>query len=389
MDPGPQDWASLPKDLLYSVLERLVLPGDYLRFSIVCTSWYSAAKDNKVIRARMTAPMLLIYTGKKDYWKLYDIMVNRFLDLQVRVPNKRLCGSSKDWLIFVDKNVADKTFGVTLINPFFRVRGRREKENSIIRLPPLTPPGWEKWFRRCEYYVYKATMSGDPIQDPNNCIVFVIYMEQSLLAFIKPGKGTAWTYVDASVDSTVRGCRLVEEVTCLEGKFYAVNHWSELISFYVTAESYSNVKLVVPAGFKPNCIIKRYLVETKDKELLMVQRYIEFDDEKYIRVTKKFRFFKLNFNLCKWIEETSLGDFALFLGDNTSEAMMPSKFSSCRPNHIYFNHDRDLFSRYGPHDYGVYNIKEESFSQPYTKQAKNLVKKSNRLPIWVVPSFHL
>jgi hypothetical protein len=333
----------------------------------------------------MTAPMLLIYTGKEDYWKLYDIMVNKFLDLQVRVPNKRLCGSSKDWLIFVDKNVTDKNFGVTLVNPFFRVRGRREKENSIIRLPPLTPPGWKKWFRgRTEDFVTKATMSGDPILNPNNCIVVVIYLEKCLLAFIKPGKDTIWTYVDASVDNTDRGCRLIEEVAYLEGKFYAVNHWSELLSFDVTAESYSNVKLVVPAGPRPGHVTRRYLVETKEKELLMVHRYEEYDFKKHINVTKKFRAFELNFNRCNWVEKRTLGGFALFLGDNTSVAVRPSKFSTYLPNCIYFSYDS-----FGAYDYGVYNVKDESFSQPYTEQAKNLVNKTHRLPIWVVPSFHL
>ncbi|KAK9910285.1 hypothetical protein M0R45_034253 [Rubus argutus] len=39
-------------------------------------------------------PMLLISTDKEDTWNVYNVMDNKFLDFQVRLPNKRFCGSS-------------------------------------------------------------------------------------------------------------------------------------------------------------------------------------------------------------------------------------------------------------------------------------------------------
>ena len=131
MDP---DWAALPKHILDSVVERLVLLSDYLRFS-VCMPWYNVAKDHESRRQAIMpkCPMLLISTDKEDTWNVYNVTDNKFLDFQVRLPNKRFCGSSKRWLINIDVN-----FVITLINPFFRVKG--ERQDSIICLPPLTPP---------------------------------------------------------------------------------------------------------------------------------------------------------------------------------------------------------------------------------------------------------
>ncbi|KAK9912686.1 hypothetical protein M0R45_036536 [Rubus argutus] len=159
------DWAELPKHLLDSVLERLVSALDYLRFSVVCKSWYDVAKDNY-----KSALLLLISSDKEDTWSLYDVMDDKVLDMQVRLPNKRFCGSSKGWLVIVEDN-----FCVTLLNPFGTVKARKHQENSIIRLPPLKPPakdrGLEAWIKRCNYFVHKTTISEDPILNANDCIV--------------------------------------------------------------------------------------------------------------------------------------------------------------------------------------------------------------------------
>lgn len=141
-------------------------------------------------------PMLLIHTNEDDTWVLYNAMKNKVLDLQLGVPQnyKHFCGSAKGWLIAMDENLA-----VTLINPFLRVKGRREKENSIIRLPSLTPPltVMERnfWGENYERFVYKATITADPISNANDCIVVVMYEDLCRLAFIRINKDTTWTYI--------------------------------------------------------------------------------------------------------------------------------------------------------------------------------------------------
>ncbi|PRQ48226.1 hypothetical protein RchiOBHm_Chr2g0108331 [Rosa chinensis] len=335
----------------------------------------------------MTAPMLLFYSGRKDYWNFYDLVNKKVLNFQVNVPRKRLIGSSKGWLIFTEKNTVDKTFGVTLVNPLFRVRGREKKENSLIRLPPLTPPGWKKWYKDCERFVCKATISADPILNAHDCIVTVIHLERCTLAFIRLGKDTTWTYVNESVDNARLGCHMVEEAASLGNKFYAVNSWSEVLFFDVSTWSNSNIKLV-GRGNRPDDDdddIKRYIFEGEGNKLWMVQRYLEFGEVK--RVTKKFRVFELNYQAGEWTEKNTLGDFAVFVGDNFSVCVLAAKLLGFQSNCIYFNHDRDYVGYYyEAYDFGVYNVEDQCFEEIYTESVEKLLEMSYPLPIWVMPA---
>ncbi|KAM5551691.1 F-box protein SKIP23 [Rosa sericea] len=376
MDP---DWANLPKHLLDSVVKRLALPSDYLQFSCVCKSWCSVAKDNKSQRSKMITPMLLISANKKHTWHLYRVMDNKILDLQVSVPNKRYCGFSKGWLITLENN-----FIVALINPFFRVKGKQKKENSIIRLPPLTckdltPRRILHWSRRSESYGVKAMISADPVLNASDCIVVIIYEELKQMAFIRLSKDTTWTYIDRSADN--RG-RLIEEVAYFRDRFYAVDYWRRLLSFDITAQSNSDIKLVAQS-IEGKKFDKKYIVNSNEKELLMVQRYYSREDSS---VTIGFKVFEFKFDKSEWVEKNDLGDVALFLGDNTSISVVTSSSSGCQSNSIYFCHDyneNDYGRRYC--DCGVYDVK----SQTITRYDIPLLKMTDRPAIWVVPSFHL
>ncbi|CAL8157160.1 unnamed protein product [Prunus armeniaca] len=174
------DWENLPKDLLDLVLERLESISDYLAFSVVCKAWNGVAKNNRS-QSRHTAPMLLISSDKEDTWNLYNVMNNKVLDLQLRLPSKRFCGSSKGWLIVLEEN-----FVVTLMNPFSMVDGCKEKENLIIHLPPQARL---YDFRESDYHVRKATISADPILNAHDFIVTVIYGYFSNFAVIGPVLG--------------------------------------------------------------------------------------------------------------------------------------------------------------------------------------------------------
>lgn len=379
----------MPKNVLDTILERLDLLSDYLQFSVVCKPWYYVAKDcKKQQRAKMMSsgypPMLLIHTNEDDTWILYNVMENKVLDLQLGVPHnyKQFCGSAKGWLIAMDENLV-----VTLINPFLRVKGRREQENSIIRLPSLTHPltvrGRDFWGKNYKRFVYKATITADPILNADDCIVVVIYEELCRLAFIRISKDTTWTYIGEKY-------RLFEEVAYVDGEFYAVDHWSQLLYFEITSQLNSDIDMFAH-GVERNrkWFTKIYLVDSNDKELLLVHRYINYPDDK--RKTKKFRVFAFDFSTFEWKEKNTLGDGALFLGDNSSVYVSASKFfPGCKPNRIYFNHDRDRsYEHRKPHDFGVYNLTNSKFSVPYNSRAMNLLTMTSRYPIWILPTFQL
>ncbi|CAN6581038.1 unnamed protein product [Malus baccata var. baccata] len=320
----------LPTRLLDLVLETLVSPSDYLHFGCVCKSWKHAAKANKKQRALV----------------LWDAMNNKVFDLQLKLSNKRFCGSSKGWLIAVDQSQT-----ITLTNPLPRHKGRRMKDNSIIRLPPLTPQGEDELLMYpsiCNYGVYKATISADPILFAQDCIVLVIYEDLLHLAFIKL-KDTRWTYVD-------RRWKMLEDVVCFQDNFYLDNRRT-LLSFHLTRRSHTKVSLIARAKKPEDPCFKTYLVNSNEEKLLM----------------------------CEWIAMDTLLDAALFLGDKSSVCVLASKFPGCQANCIYYNHDADRMSfdvgPYGPHDFGI--------SKPYTKDVMAFVKNNRNPPIWIVPTLQL
>ncbi|XP_062018849.1 F-box protein At2g17036-like [Rosa rugosa] len=305
------DWAGLQKDLLGLVLTGIVSSADYLRFSVVCKSWFCVAKDNQrqLMSRYQQPPMLLISSAdEENSSKLYNIMKDKVLDMQLRVPNRRFCGSSKGWLIFVDEK-----FAITLLNPF-SVKGREKKKKTnatIIRLPPLL--GKKVWIKKCDYYVFKASLSADPILDPKDCVLTVVYGEYDRLAFIRPScKDKRWTYVD-------KRWGLIEEVVYSRGLIYAVDNDSQLFSFNISSLS----KLKLAQGLPSDGFSKRYLVlDSNEKEFWMVKRYIDYQNDK--RETTEFKVFKINIDEHKWTEKETLGDVALFIGDNSSVSVMAS-----------------------------------------------------------------
>ncbi|CAL8157161.1 unnamed protein product [Prunus armeniaca] len=137
-------------------------------------------------------------------------------------------------------------------------------------------------------------------------------------------------------------------------------------------------------GFGSQChSIKTYIVDSNEKGFLNVKRYKIWKgiwpDGK--AVTFKFKIFELNFDKHELIEKETLDDDSLFLGDNSSMFVLASKLPGCQPNCIYFT--SDYHSSWVPEDFGMYNIKTQSISKPYTAIAVALLGRTKRPAIWV------
>ncbi|KAI5346893.1 hypothetical protein L3X38_014772 [Prunus dulcis] len=225
-------------------------------------------------------------------------------------------------------------------------------KNSIIRLPPLNPPDEchrDACAKHCEYFVYKAAISADPISNANDCIV--------------------------------------EDIAQIGDKSYVLTAIRrKLFIFEYTTQRILNVNAVAPLFFETDLYIKAYLVGSNEEELLLVHRYSTFTCQ--CRVTNGFRLFKMDDDKYTWIEKNDLGDFALFVGDNSSISVVASKIQGCESNCIYFYDDNDLTKRDRSFtDFGVYNIKSQRILKP--ARIMTLMKKLKQPPIWFLPSTYL
>ena len=455
------EWASLPEELLDSILGHLASMADCIRFSAVCSDWRRIAYQNYRNppcdpRRCHQLPLLMVPTpdSSTDTRSLYDVRRKRLYDFRLKVPYHRRCaGSSHGWLIFVHDS-----YQVTLFNPFsgksihlppirrlFFEKRIRDEVDEMSVLPDFEKYQYEKKlrdeydeeeeeyvpdideivfyndgedegdgleqdkeeeeesrdpefgperFHESEYSVVRGVLSTNPEINPNGYFLMVIYGTQSRLAFVKSGD-EYWTYIDKSIcDQNVRD---VVEYTYVDrglwyrcdivyhnGLFYVLDHLGVLLSCDVN----TNLKVEKITGIDTlhnDSNHKSYLVESSEGDLLRVVRVIEYDYG--YGMTIKFVVYKL-VDFCgdpHWTEVNSLGNDALFLGDNHSIAVIASDFIGCQFNSIYFCDDCDDFYNYGgPNDIGVFNLQDGCVRRHYTlAHSQRLMPPS----IWISPTF--
>ncbi|PON95212.1 hypothetical protein TorRG33x02_091040 [Trema orientale] len=334
-------------------------------------------------------PVLLFPSEQEHTWSIYNIFDDEFSNLKLSLLyDKRFSGASEGWLL-----VSNKDYTVTLYRPSFISEGGISDANASINLPCLFPPedafdindsppegfDLEEFQDIVEGYshVIKALITGDPLINPNDSTIIVSYGEKHELACIRYGKDTTWR----KIEGEHRG---IQDMVYYMNQFYAVDFVGSLVSF---DPCYGTIKLIAPPIEEVyHATIWRYLVESCG-ELLLVKRYISLLEGVRPRVTRKFRVFKFDFSSARWIEVKSLGDVALFVGDNSGISVLASNFNGCQANCIYFTHDfcglRTETDR--SCDIGVYSLESKSSKLFYDIDSSVSHRIYKRPPIWIVP----
>lgn len=379
------DWAGLPKHLLDLILKKLVSSKDYIHFGVACSSWHDVTKDNQGTHINLShqVPMLITPNEEENTWNVYDPTTDTVRGPKLVVPyGKRFSGSSKGWLVTVEED-----FSVTLHKPFSMAN-----EVATIRLPCLFPPSAEDdldlgtiepYIENCYDHISKATITADPLANPNDCVVVVIYGEIREVAFIRPAKDTTWTKVDLKE-------KYVFDIVFHNNEFFALSFNSgRLESFDISDPRNVKVKLVVD-GDDIFYLVKPYLVKSHSGELLRIDMDFRWEDNNNTCVTKHIKIFKLDLNESKssWIEIKTLGDEALFLGDNSSISVLASDFAGFEPNWIYFPLDIDLFGDGGTSWLAAYDIEDERYLY-LAISSSSKARLLKQPPIWIVPTLNI
>ncbi|KAH7854991.1 hypothetical protein Vadar_019918 [Vaccinium darrowii] len=178
--------------------------------------------------------------------------------------------------------------------------------------------------------------------------------------------------------------------------FYAVSYWDELLKIDIA----SGTEKVLTKKSAVNNAQVTYLVQSQDGDLLLVQRfwtepfkYSDNPDEKIMDKTFRFAVFKLLHPTgetgATWVQIKSLGEQALFLGDNHSLSVSKLEFPECLPNCIYYTEQYHVefgslyFFPGVDEDSGIFHLEEGSFRTHYISDpfGKNVLP-----PIWFVPN---
>ena len=382
------DWASLPMEVFHSILDKLEFVADCMSFNAVCTEWRNASCEKlEQVRANhkrhcsnhkrhcsdhQQLPLLMVPTSDTSRERsalLYDVTQKGGCKFYLRLPEARCRGSSHGWLI-----VVDPSFKVILVNPHSR---------KFIHLPVLQRLVFETGSNYLLHALipFRCVLSVDPDENPNEYVLMVIYGSQNRLAFIKSGD-THWSYIDknhcddlnffTTTDSDSifidRESWNLKDIVYKDGLFYVLEQQGQLLSCDVSGTL--KVERVTP----PDTLHwtnrdKTYLVESPQGHLFRVIKVVDDD-----RTTVGFVIYKLIYSLGnpRWTEVKSLGDVALFLGDNHSISVVASDFPSCQPNSIYFcEHYHEFYSlpddRY---DVGVFSLLDGAITPIYPYSRK-------------------
>ncbi|XP_050207245.1 F-box protein SKIP23-like [Mercurialis annua] len=300
-DPNSIDWATLPANVLDIILENIVSLFDYIRFGSVCKSWLSVADHHKKSRInnycfRKQLPLLLVPTkdGSEQFRSLYNAAdtTRKMHDFQLHIPiNKRCCGSSHGWLSFVEKDLS-----ITLFNPFTQ---------AFIRLPIFDDQFPEGYDIECElniqmhpYDVFKLILSADPTLYPDDFTVVIINSSYLKIDYLKFGD-EKWKKIEYPHRA------FCMDIIWHKGLVYAVNllsdssrYYTEIVCFNVDSPQLKVVltadKIQTNRKGRKYFELQNYIVESSNGNLMIVQRFMEEDEEvECSYLTKNFKVFKL------------------------------------------------------------------------------------------------
>ncbi|XP_043725596.1 putative F-box protein At5g55150 [Telopea speciosissima] len=412
----------LPEQIMIVIANKLDFVS-FHRFSAVCKSWQSAAKNLRLhhhfLHKPQQLPWLMLSSSESEfhyhnrggcrlhhyhhYHGFYSLFHAKAFRLQLpQLYGARCCGSNWGWLIMVEVvGNNNMTSNIPfLLNPFTRVR---------IQLPlqsTLPPPTIIIRTRReglapeqsSPNYIRRAMLLSPPSAANNldgDCLVVAIFNTHSL-AFCRAGD-RAWTPIAIAIAiKNRRTGKYFEDIIFYDGKLYAITlNYDRILVELVPHPKETSCNIAPPAAAEEeeekdhhNYPKSVYLVECVG-ELLMVIKWGIFVWGSEIPETNKLKIFKLDLQDRCWIKVEDLGDQMLFIGTNTgfsvSAALVDHRLF--KGNCIYFIDEYYshltrgiLFGDNATHELGVFHLKDNRCEKSYLLDYS---RSSLSPPIWL------
>ncbi|XP_058203103.1 putative F-box protein At1g65770 [Rhododendron vialii] len=366
------NWAELPEDILVLIAKRITLFEDFLFFSGVCRSWRSVAVNDN-FKESDQIPWLMLSEKDKPDERQFVSMRKGGVIRTINLPEARgkRCLETLGWLVTTSEDS-----DINLLHPFTRV----QINVSHISTSEYYHPRRNKHLR----FINKAILSSRP-EEGKDYVLMVIYAGGDtgggFLAFWR-SRDKSWIAVNIV---------WFYDINFYNGLCYGVRGTvsTEILAFDVWGPN-PTVALVV--GYGPSHVYfegfkKPHIVESAGVVLIVHRIFGQVspstfsEDDPYIFETCRFTVFEFDSSeKGKGVEKTSLGNSALFLGDNASVSVDTSRFPGIKANCIYYT---DSFKRGGNY-MGIYNMEDGSLSPCYEGDPSSLICP----PMWVNPSLH-
>ncbi|KAF7150651.1 hypothetical protein RHSIM_Rhsim02G0224100 [Rhododendron simsii] len=299
--------------------------------------------------------------------------VNRTVNLS-EARGKR-CLETLGWLVTLAEDCE-----MNLVHPFTRVQ---------INLPHVTT--FNDYHLKSLYirtsFIRKAVLSSRP-EESKDYVLVVLHGDIGHFGFWRPGD-KSWTDVEVPI---LGFCDIIFH----EDLLYAVKGHGMVSAFDVLGPY--PIRPWFGLGIPDICfgLQKQLFIVESAGVVLMVHQDASLpdfgDDDPFGPDNKErssvdyptCRFQVFEFASCtkEWVEIMSLGNNALFLGENASISVDASRFSGMKANSIYYTDNFWHFYQRGGVNTGIYSLEDGSKSPCYKEESFNLTCP----PLWVSPS---
>ncbi|KAF8702028.1 hypothetical protein HU200_033369 [Digitaria exilis] len=384
---------------------------DLVRSGAVCSSWNAAY----AIVRRLESPPCIFYTRAEDTDPDVATIYNpaHGTSFTVRLPDLRLRslhGSAHGWLV-----AADDVSNLHLVNPVTRAHlalppitalhhteaASDEQGNTAYNVRGYWWDDPESFPARdlCLFMYLKAVPSCSP-STGSQCVVLLQHHPDGQLSFARLGD-EAWTWIggdeddDRSYDERRLSYGYCDAVyNKKDGLFYMLRYGGEIITLDLNGDSPVMKRIMKLVMTKENTPTNMYLVMAPWGDLLQVWRTtdppvpecIDSEDPDLALHTKEIQLYKVDTESQKLVRMASLGEYALFLGLNSSMILSTKDFPMLKSDCAYLTHDDniDIWLRTnGPKEIGMWNFRSGTLEDV----GDNVHSWQNwPVPIWFTPS---
>ncbi|KAM1205742.1 hypothetical protein ACFX2I_006522 [Malus domestica] len=237
--------------------------------------------------------------------------------------------------------------------------------------------------------------------ETNQCLVYSVYgghIFNNIQLSVCDGK----KYCGSSHGQRFWSCCKFKEITCIsdavfyKGQVYTVGTRGKIVLFDIKSKikfpQVPKATGLTGSVFERWSARKAYLVESTKGDLWHVRRTVKRKEGCNGNLTDSFQVYKVVFDkkdrsTVEQVEVKSIGDEALFVGDNHSMSFLASNFAGCQPNSIYYTCDLLRFQHpeRRPFDMAVYNLENETITPFYSPTSW---QKGNPRAAWICPQFN-
>ncbi|GAA0186300.1 hypothetical protein LIER_33588 [Lithospermum erythrorhizon] len=239
-----------------------------------------------------------------------------------------------------------------------------------------------------------------PFAHPWDCILMAIDKSRGYLVYSFVHEGfhhcqDCWHVLDSMTNYTSgdllyfhtdRKFYVLPNAKCGDLEVWTFQNYMCSKTYEINAELHNNVN-----NNNTYHHIHSYLAESLDKSLLLVRRYVTFQEDcndgscdNGSFKTGSFEVFELNFKSKQWEIVPSLGDEeALFVGSNSSFSLSPNRYPEVIPNCIYFTDQICHHSGNVLHgkDNGIFHLQDCTFTPLLGDKRLH----PDDSPVWLLP----